>query len=179
MIDVSLVIEALEYCAEDGSLTWKERPEHHFTSNIHTSRHNQGKWNNKFPGTRADRVNPFTGYRAVVLFGRKFPAHRLAWAISHGKWPTNEIDHINGDRSDNRIVNLRVATPSQNKHRSSRHNKSGLRGVVYSEKRGKWIAQIRIDGKQTNLGGFDCPAAASFRYQIEADKQFGEYARAI
>jgi hypothetical protein len=76
------------------------------------------------------------GYRQVAFKGRIYSVHRLIWAIHHGQSPDGEVDHINGDRSDNRICNLRLASSSQNNQnrRLSSRNKSGVKGVF----RTKW-----------------------------------------
>jgi len=91
----------------------------------------------------------------------------------------NEIDHINGDKADNRWSNLRAATRYQNIQNRGPHkdNAIGLKGVHFSGKEQKWIAQIHANGNSKRLGCFDCPAAASFAYQIAADKHHGAFAR--
>lgn len=122
-----------------------------------------------------------TGYWRIEIDGRGYLAHRLAWFYKNGEWPENEIDHINMDRSDNRWCNLRHTTRSQNFANRKRHahNKVGLKGVSVKTGTNKWMAQIRKNGRTQYLGQFDCPAAASFAYQIAADKLFGAHARAF
>ena len=97
---------------------------------------------------------------------REYSAHRLAWLYVHGAWPTGQIDHINGDRGDNRISNLRDVTPAlntQNQRRAARSNKSsGLLGVTAN--RGRWLAQISIGGKSRNLGRYATPEEAHAVY---------------
>ena len=106
-------------------------------------------------------------------------AHRLAWFYVYGSWPGLYIDHINGNKTDNRINNLRAATPSNNQHNrgKSKRNITGLKGVSYDVKRRKWVSGISYNGIKMNLGRYDCPAAASFAYQIAADIYHGDYAR--
>jgi hypothetical protein len=101
----------------------------------------------------------------------------MAWLIAAGEWPADQVDHINGDKSDNRWCNLRAADNSQNHANIGllSSNTSGLKGVVRAKK--KWGAQIGVNNQNVWLGNFDCPAAASFAYQIAADKAFGEFAR--
>lgn len=104
-------------------------------------------------GSVAGSINN-AGYRMIKIDGVQYMAHRLAWLHVTGAWPSDEIDHRNGIHDDNRFSNLREATGPQN-HRNIRKlatNKSGVLGVC--EKAGKWIAQIKHDGKVIHLGSF-------------------------
>lgn len=104
----------------------------------------------------------------VIYIGKLFLAHRLAWLYTYGAWPTRDIDHINGDRSDNRICNLREATRSennQNQRKARKDNKSsGVLGVSWYERDKKWKPQISINGKRVYLGYFDTIAEARAAY---------------
>ena len=117
------------------------------------------------------------GYINIGIDGQKFRAHRLAWILMTGAWPDLCIDHINGDRADNRWENLRLATSSQNQQ--NRHTRKdsrvGLKGVT--EFRDRWKAQIKIGGRQTHLGMFESKEDAHLAYQKAALRCFGEYAR--
>lgn len=111
-----------------------------------------------------------TGYVRAKLLNKKYLAHRLAWFIAHKQWPQGQIDHVNGNRSDNRIANLRVVDHSgnsQNRRGKQKNNQSGYFGVHASGK--KWRAQIRINKKLKHLGLFDTPELASMAY-IEAKR---------
>jgi hypothetical protein len=116
-------------------------------------------------------------YLYVKVDYKRYLAHRLIWFLMTGAWPKDQIDHINGNRLDNRWINLRPATASQNSGNSKRRsdNSSGFKGVYWNKRDNKWQARIGADCKY--LGLFDCPAAAYFAYVIAADKRFGEYAR--
>lgn len=96
------------------------------------------------------------GYRSVTFRRKTYPAHRIAWAITYGEWPANILDHINGDRQDNRIANLRladVALNAQNQRRAHRGNlSSGILGVHYYRRTGRWRATICVNGKNQYLG---------------------------
>lgn len=96
-----------------------------------------------------------SGYLKGYALGKTFTAHRVAMALMLGKWPSEEVDHINGDKADNRACNLRVVTKSQNQRNSKRRsdNKSGHAGVC--RKKNRWIAYINKNGKRVYLGGFD------------------------
>lgn len=103
------------------------------------------------------------GYIVIGIQGKIYKAHRLAWLASFGNIPSDmQIDHINGIKSDNRLVNLRLATLSQNKHNSKLqcNNTSGVKGLSYNKQRGKWVARVTINGKVNHLGMFTCKTAA-------------------
>lgn len=107
------------------------------------------------------------GYIEIGYDGKKYLAHQIAWAKHHKTLPTLMIDHINGNRSDNRIANLREATKSinaQNQKRAKRNNKVGLLGVSLEKKIGRYISQINIDGKRVWGGRFDNAEQAHFAY---------------
>lgn len=120
------------------------------------------------------------GYLNARIGNQYFGVHRLAWVLMTGEWPQAEIDHINGDRSDNRWANLRLATRQQNSVnlpvRSD--NSSGVKGVFWHERIGKWWAYINHHGKRKTLGYFgDFLDAVSARKRAER-QTFGEFNRA-
>ena len=96
------------------------------------------------------------GYKRVRYMGRQLLQHRVAWHIMTGQWP-EQIDHINGDRADNRWINLREASHSVNSRNSARRkdNYSGVAGVAYREHTGRYRARIHIKNKDIYLGDFD------------------------
>jgi hypothetical protein len=131
--DINLIREAISYCPETGVFTWTAR-RFGVTS-----------------GTEAGTDHK--GYKRIRLFGKLFLAHRLAWAIHYGEWPKNEIDHINMNKSDNRIDNLRHVTHSgQMINRKYPKGASGVTGV--SKNRYGWQAAIRVNCKTVFLGLF-------------------------
>lgn len=97
------------------------------------------------------------GYRQIGFKGVLYKAHRLAWFIYYNEQPPKVIDHINGDKTDNRIVNLRKCTYSQNNMNSkiNSRNKSGTTGVSFNKNSGKWQSNIHVGKKNTYLGIFD------------------------
>lgn len=108
-----------------------------------------------------------SGYWKITVEQRHHRAHRLAWLYVHGAHPAHPIDHVNGDRQDNRIANLRsvpLAVNSQNLRKAKSNNRTGLLGVHWSKVNG-WIAKIGVDGRQVTLGtNFPSPEAAHVAY---------------
>ncbi|MGW1422698.1 HNH endonuclease [Bradyrhizobium manausense] len=119
------------------------------------------------------------GYRLIRIDGGRYKAHQLAWLYMTGEWPSRQVDHRDTDRSNNRWSNLRLATTSQNKANMGRRadNKSGFKGVRWYSPTKKWNAQIRCQGKNTNLGYFPTPEEAHAAYCRAAERLFGEFAR--
>lgn len=107
---------------------------------------------------------------------RNYYASRVAWLYYYGKWPNNQIDHINGNVGDNRIANLREATQSQNNcnQGARKRNRHGLKGV--SSVRNRWRAEICVSGSRKHLGVFDSPEAAHDAYRKAAMALHGEFA---
>jgi len=161
MITQSELKQVLQYEPETGVFIW-------ITNHAHGSK--------KYGMSAGYRLA--SGHIRIKILGRGYPAHRLAWLYMTGEHPpTTDVDHVNMVPNDNRWCNLRLATVSQNhanKH-GRLNSKSGLKGV--SPSRGKWRASIKHQNKYKHIGVFNCPAAASFAYQVEADKLFGAYAR--
>lgn len=106
------------------------------------------------------------GYIRLHVDGRSYLCHRLAWLYVTGAWPTHDIDHLNGNRSDNRFANLRGVTRAvnlQNQRLVRSNNKhSSLLGAF--KKRGRWESKIRVDGAYRHLGVFDTPEEAHAAY---------------
>ena len=159
MRDLPLINQLLAYELETGIFTWRV---------------SRGGWG---AGRVAGRLNP-DGYIRIGFNGKQIPAHIIAWAIAHGEWPSQKIDHINGVRSDNRISNLRLATQSQNvaNSRIRSNNTSGYKGVSMVAS-GRWLATIKVHGKSRNLGTHDTPEAAHEAYMMAAQAAFGEFSR--
>ena len=106
------------------------------------------------------------GYWLICVDGNRHRAHRLAWLYVHGEMPEHTIDHINQDKKDNRIANLRAVTNAEN-HRNmgiQSNNKTGYRGVSYAKERGKFTARIKDGEVYRNLGYFNCAASAAIAY---------------
>lgn len=119
------------------------------------------------------------GYRNLTIDGKMVGAHRVAWYFVYGYMP-KQIDHINGNPADNRLVNLRESTQSQNKQnsRTKRGTKSGLKGICYSKDHKKWRAMIGPRGAVRHLGYFKTPEEAHAAYVLAANAAYGEFSRA-
>jgi len=91
------------------------------------------------------------GYVRIIVCGKQYAAHRLAWLYTHGQWPTSEIDHINQNKADNRIANLRQVTRSENCQNKS---DATLPGITWHKPTAKWQARIKINQKLIHLGVF-------------------------
>jgi hypothetical protein len=117
-------------------------------------------------GDRAGSINKTTGYRQIRINGKLYQEHRLVWLWHHGYLPTEQIDHKNGDGSDNRISNLREATNAENSQNKGKrkNNTSGFTGVTLHKPTGKWKAYITKDGKRYHLGLFDAREEACDAY---------------
>lgn len=117
------------------------------------------------------------GYLKVSIDGVGYLLHRLIWFYVHGRWPTNLIDHINLDRKDNRLSNLREANRSENYCNSGcrSHSTTGLKGVSPNGKR--WMAKISFNHVVTYLGTYDTPEEAHQAYVAASSKHHGEFGR--
>ncbi len=136
---------------KDGELHWK------------ISRSNAIK-----VGDIAGNINKSSGYRLINVDHKPQRAHRLVWLWHYGQYPEAGIDHINGNRNDNRIENLRAANQSQNLQNKavSKNNTSGVTGVSYCNSRQKWAAYIKINYKRKWLGYHSTKDQAQIAYAI-------------
>lgn len=158
----------LDYDESTGEFYWKKRLD------------KRVQWNARYPGKKAGCLSNTTGYIQIAINDRLYRAHRLAWQYVYGIIP-NEIDHINLNKIDNRINNLRECDSTQNKCNFKMHkdNKSGYKGVSYSKLHKKWITQIVVRKKHYHIGLFDCPKDAHLAYCQAAKKYHGEFARTV
>ena len=163
MIAPAYLRSLLAYDSKTGAMRWNVR-----------DAVPQG-WNTKYAGKEAFARFDAEGYRRGTLEGQTFQAHRVAWALHYGAWPKGQIDHINGDKADNRIANLRDVPQIENarNRKRSKANASGVTGVSYFRARSKWRATITVERKQMSLGHFDSfDAAVSARKNAEAAHGF-------
>jgi hypothetical protein len=163
MITAERLRELLHYDLETGVFTWR----------VNRRGHIGDVAGNVYGGP------PNEGYRRIMIDRRMYQASRLAWLYMTGEWPKDQVDHINGDRADNRFCNIREALPAQNsQNRSMRtDNESGFKGVAWHKHTRKWASSIQINGKYKHLGYFATPERAFIAYIFAAWKHFGDYAR--
>jgi hypothetical protein len=171
-ISPALVKSVLRYEPETGHMYWLERDAVLFDNTpARSATHRARNWNSAWAGARAFTAISPEGYLRGAIFNKSFSAHRVAWVLAYGRWPTDEIDHINGIRSDNRLVNLREASSTTNKMNSARRldNKSGVTGVHWCKQQSRWQAEIKKHGKRIHLGFFsDIEKAAEARQKAQA-----------
>lgn len=106
------------------------------------------------------------GYLQATIHSKKYPLHRLIWMWMYGKWPPQMVDHIDRDRTNNRLSNLRCVTHAENCHNQGRgrRNWSDYIGVSWDKSRCLWTSGICVDGRRRNLGRFLTPELASAAY---------------
>lgn len=133
--------EVLSYCPETGTFLWKVRTAHR--SKV---------------GDVAGSLNG-QGYRYIKLLGRGYRANRLAWLYVNGEWPKDQVDHINGDRGDDRISNLRDCSNAQNAQ-----NRNAPQGCYKTKKGAGYFSVVTVDGERHYLGRFSSAAEAREAY---------------
>jgi hypothetical protein len=154
--DASVLKDLLHYDPETGSFTWRARRPYHFAETpARTPEWACRWWNSRFESQPAGFTDP-SGYLLIRVNGVDYRAHRIAWVYVYGTDP-DTIDHVNGDRADNRIENLRDVDATGNARNAKRRddNISGTTGVGFYPKTGRWRARINRGGKTVLLGYFD------------------------
>ncbi len=168
--------QLLRYELDTGRLFWRERGPQWFKSTERMKpEHFCASWNKRYANTEACSKNG-QGYIAMHILGQKHKAHRVCWAIHYGHWPKGHIDHVNHDRSDNRICNLRSVTQAENnKNRPPQSNSFGFVGVHKHQSCHRWVASIGHQKKQVYLGIFACVGLA-IKARRDAERQLGFHA---
>jgi hypothetical protein len=155
MLTVEQLKNVLDYDADTGVFVWRTRPSKAVKV-----------------GDVAGCVEKRIGYVTIGIAGRIYKAHRLAWLYTYDKWPRGLIDHINGNKSDNRITNLRDVFAdgnAQNVRSPNKRNKSGFMGVIWFQN--KWRASMSVNGKSKWLGDYSTPEEAHQVY-LEAKRKY-------
>ena len=161
---VDYLRQRIAFVAETGKMIWKRHPEM------------PEWWNNRFAGTPAINTLDKNGYLVGAVDSIKVSAHRVLWAMVHGDWPI-QIDHINHDKADNRLDNLRQVSQSENIRNRPlfKNNTSGACGVYWCKQTQKWRATIGVNGKAICLGRYACKETAiSVRKDAQAEHDFHE-----
>lgn len=151
ILTVARLQTLLKYDADTGAFTWR------------MTRRNCKQ--NAIAGTLDAK-----GYRRISVDSKVYLAHRLAWFYVNGEWPPSELDHINRQRDDNRIANLRKANRTINTQNTNlrKDSQTGYRGVGWHKASNKWRARIQVNGKMLELGYFDNVEAAARAYAVAA-----------
>ena len=150
--------EFLSYCPATGVFSRQKAPPH------------------RAGGLKCGNRRP-SGYMAIIFKGKHYYAHRLAWWWVHGEMPAMHIDHINGDKADNRISNLRLSTFAQNNFNApvGPRNTSGFRGVTWEQRSLRYVAKIYRNGKCKHIGQFRTKEEAAAAYAAESEKVAGQF----
>lgn len=155
-MNIAEIKESLSYCADTGIAKWMVK------------RTGKAKEGSSAGYLRRD------GYLEVKINNVSFLLHRVIWALHYGVWHKGEIDHIDGNKTNNRIANLRAATKSENQRNAGLRfdNKSGCPGVCWYKQTGKWVANITLGNKRKHLGFFD-KLEDAIAARKQADKDYG------
>lgn len=159
-LDIGELRDRLKYDEDSGFLYWVK------------PRSNRVK-----VGQRAGCLDKTHGYWVVSFNNIHQQVHVLIWAMVYGEWPVDCVDHVNGDKADNRLCNLRAATNSQNqqnKKKAMKNSSTGVLGVFWDKERGLFRAEIRVNGKGKFLGRFTTAKEASEVY-LTHKRQLHDY----
>ena len=163
-MNIQKMQDCISYDPESGVMTWKK---------VLSNRAKLG-------GICGGNIDS-KGYGRVCFDGKQYRAHRVAWALFYGQEPDQQIDHINGNRLDNRIANLRLASNAENSRncRLSKNNTSGVTGVCYHSRAKKWFAQIMFNRKNHFLGLHDTKEKAIEARKKAETQYFGQFAKQV
>jgi len=176
-ISHAYILSILFYDPQTGIFKWRERTPDMFTDGGHSKEHNCAAWNAKFANKEAGCLRD-DGYFVIRLMKRCILSHQLAWFYVYKKWPIGFLDHIDEDKSNNKIENLRQATNAQNMQNRGpqKNNKSGYKGVSYRPDKRKFSAEIYCNKKKERLGYFETAEEAHEAYCRAAKKLHGKFA---
>jgi hypothetical protein len=163
----------LDYNPETGDFVWKWRklrPDFQRMDKI---------WNSRLAGKIVTKRRHRHGHLQIGIYNKNYMWHRVVWAHYYGIWPDRDIDHINGIPDDNRIINLRLATKSENlcNAKIRINNTTGVKGVSWSKQSKKWYAYINKNRKMHALGYFNCFGKAIVARKLAAKQMHGDFVR--
>ena len=172
-VSVSMLHQVLFYDQDEGRLFWLERPVSMFKSE-----RDQIAWNARFAFKEAFSGLTGKGYLCGRIFGVRYFAHHVVWAMNYGAWPNQIIDHIDRVKTNNRLDNLRAASKQQNciNRGCSPHSSSQYLGVHWDSRKRKWIAQIVGEARKKFLGAYVSEIDAALAYDAAAKTFHGEFA---
>lgn len=160
--------ECFLYIPDSGLFAWKVRPAHHFKRES-----DQRGFNKVHAGKSAGSISN-NGYMGVGIMGKRMQVHRLAWFMFYGEWP-DCVDHVNGDRTDQRIANLRnVSVRENNRNRAGvKGRPNAANGVYWCSYHQKYRARIKVEGRDMHIGYFSTiEEARTARKQVEIKNGF-------
>lgn len=164
-------VRLFDWDSRTGQLWWKPRTSDMFTyEGKYPKEGMTASWNKRLAGKEAFTAIGNNGYKVGAVFNKSYLAHRVLWFLEYGWWPEVFLDHINGDRVDNRLVNLRPVTSGESvKNQKLRAtSKSGQHGVTWRKDTGKWHSRISVDRKIIILGDYEnLDEAIEIRKQAE------------
>ena len=167
-IPINYLYEIFDIDFEEGVLRWKTRPLSHFKT-----RRAFSSWNAKYPGSIAGHKIK-KGYFKTSINGTAIFCHRVIYAMFFYEWPTCQVDHINRNRDDNRIKNLRSVTNTGNQknRKINCNNTSGVMGVRWHSPLSKWSSKIGVNGRKRHLGYFTSKVDA-IKSRKDAEIKYG------
>jgi len=168
-----LLRKLLRYEPQTGLLFWRHRDLELFDVAPNKMKRAFGSWNSKYAGKHAFKCLNKTGYKKGIIFGISLLAHRVIWAMEKNSWPEDQIDHIDGDRTNNKIENLREVSAKINarNRKLSVSNKTGVIGVHYCKTHNVYVARML----SSHIGNFDnLDEAIKARKLAEIGKGFSE-----
>ena len=168
MLTQEIVKEFMNYDPETGILTWKHRDRKWCKDE-----RSYNSWNTSHYNKICGSIHPNSGYNNIRIFNKTYRTHRIIWLYVYGTWPNDQLDHINGNRQDNRLCNLRECTNSENQQNKKirKDNSSGFMGVSFSKKSQKFQSHIKVNTKSLHLGLFDDAKEAHEAY-LEAKQKY-------
>jgi hypothetical protein len=153
--DPDFLRKVLRYEQDSGKLFWRTRTPDTFQDGCAGSENICRRWNGRYAGREAFTADD-RGYKQGSVGGINVRAHQVTWAMMTGAWQTDDIDHVDMDKGNNRWPNLRAASRSENKFNVGLRsdNTSGIKGVWYHSQCRKWAAEVVVDGEKHSLGVF-------------------------
>jgi hypothetical protein len=162
-VTIEMLREMIDYNPETGDMVWKER---------------EGRARGR--ATAGQPVGcPRPPYRTVNIYRNKLYVHRVAFALTHGRWPEPFCDHINGNPEDNRACNLREATHLESAHniRGHKRSRSGVKGVAWHPKNRRWTTRVSHNRRTFTFGCYATVEEAAQAVRAGRERLHGEFAR--
>ena len=178
MLQAADVRRFFDYNSATGDIFYRAREASDFSHGRYGADVEAAKFNAKYAGKKAGTLLHI-GYVVIIFRKKPYYAHRIAWAWMTGKWPLY-VDHKDRDGGNNKWINLREATCSQNHFNTKRpvNNTSGFKGPSWDATNGNWVAQTKVRGKKVFIGTFRTVEDAHDAYLAYVRKVAGEFARA-